>query len=231
MRCPRLADIEAVVFDIDGTLYPSWKFTLIILPFIIRHFSFMTAFAKVRKQLHRNSTVNPEAAESDFFAVQNTLLAQRLGITPQQAGTYITAYIYSGWEKYFAKTPPYQGVAETVLQLKQAGLKIGILSDFPPEQKGNMWGVLPLCDAVLGSEMIGALKPSLVPFRRIAEKLNTPAEKILYVGNSKKYDIAGASAAGMKTAYIRSSVWSLFDKYVNADICFSNYRQFLKYML
>ncbi|MGP1577495.1 MAG: HAD family hydrolase [Treponema sp.] len=231
MKYPHPVNIEAVVFDIDGTLYPSWKFTLMILPFFIRHSSFIIAFAKVRKRLHQISSNNPEKAAADFFAVQNELLAQQLGITAEEAGAFLTAYIYTGWKKYFAKIQPYAGATEAVRQLKQAGLKIGILSDFPPEQKGNVWGILPLCDAAVGSEMIGALKPSRIPFRYIAEQLNTPLEKILYVGNSKKYDIAGAAAAGMKTAYIRPAVFSFLDMYANADIYFSNYRQFLKYMV
>ena len=60
----------------------------------------------------------------------------------------------------FKKVKPYKNVKETFIKLKEAGYKVAILSDFPPEQKGDIWGVLPYCDGVYGAEHIGALKPS-----------------------------------------------------------------------
>ena len=232
MIVSKIRGIEAIAFDIDGTLYPSWKLTLRSVPFFIRHIRFMKAFAKVRSILHEYSSSEPDKALPDFFKVQNELLATHLTVSVQEARTFLEREIYNGWKKKFVRIRPYPFAKEAIIRLKEAGFKIGILSDFPPEQKGSVWGILPLCDVALDSEALGALKPSRIPFLKLAEALNTPCERILYVGNSKAYDVAGASAAGMKTAYIAHPLVSFFKKKPPyADISFSNYRQFLNYVL
>ena len=232
MKCGNGYDLDAVAFDIDGTLYPSWKMTLQCIPFACRYMHFMRAFKKVRRVLHERSAAQPEVPFDDLFGMQQNLLAEQLGIDPDEAGRFIRENIYQGWQPYFARIKPYPYIHETMHKLKAAGLKIGILSDFPPEQKGTLWGLLPLCDTVIGSESTGALKPSHVPFMRLAESLAVPCERILYVGNSETSDIAGAAAVGMKTAYIRHPAAGLLGKKMQkADISFSNYRQFLQIML
>ena len=232
MIVSKIPGIEAIAFDIDGTLYPAWKLTLRAAPFFIRHIRFMKAFGKVRRILHRHSSSEPDKPLPDFFKLQNELLATQLTISAQEAGVFLDREIYKGWKKIFLRIRPYPFAKEAIIRLKEAGFKIGILSDFPPEQKGSVWGILPFCDVALDSEVLGALKPSRIPFLKLAEALNTPCEHILYVGNSKAYDVAGAAAVGMKTAYIANPlVLPLRKKPPYADISFSNYRQFLKYVL
>ena len=232
MIVSKIPNIEAIAFDIDGTLYPAWKLTLRAVPFFIRNIRFMNAFAKVRRILHRYSASEPDKALPDFFNVQNELLAAQLNISTQEAGAFLEREIYTGWKKLFLRIRPYPFAKEAIMRLKETGFKIGMLSDFPPEQKGSVWGMLPLCDAALDSEALGALKPSRIPFLKLAEALNTPCDRILYVGNSKTYDVAGASAVGMKTAYIAHPLTLLLKKKPPyADISFSNYRQFLHYVL
>ncbi|MEL3905922.1 MAG: HAD family hydrolase [Treponema sp.] len=228
----KISGIDAIAFDIDGTLYPSWKFTLRCIPFFFKNIRFMNAFRQVRSLLHKHSTLQPDRALPDFFTVQNELLADHLSISAEEAGAFLKEHIYEGWRKEFERIKPFPFAKEAVMQLKAAGFKIGMLSDFPPEQKGTVWDILPLCDAVIGSESTGALKPSRIPFMRLSEVLETPCERILYVGNSRAYDVAGAAAAGMKTACIESALsYFLRRKHARPDISFSNYRKFLKYVL
>lgn len=235
MISSKIPDIEAIAFDIDGTLYPAWKLTVHILPFLMRNIRFMQAFSKIRRLLHKQSKMNPDTALPDFFALQSTLLAARLNTSPESIKKFLDEEVYTGWQHIFRTIRPYAFAREAIVQLKAAGFKIGILSDFPLEQKGDVWGILPLCDAALNSEATGALKPSHIPFHRLAEALDTPCNRILYVGNSKTYDIAGAAAVGMKTAYIEKPIiarlFPLKKNTIDADISFSNYRQFLQYVL
>ena len=85
---------------------------------------------------------------------------------------------------------------------------------------------------ILGSEEIGALKPSKYPFGIMANALELEPSQILYVGNSVKFDVRGAKNAGMKSAIIASPLKRIFSKKIKeADISFSNYRQFLNIVL
>lgn len=232
MTGSKLSDIDAVAFDIDGTLYPAWAFTVRCIPFFLRHIRFMHAFSAVRRFLHSKSAADPDTPIEHFYEFQNELLAQRLHMPAGTVGAFLHDEIYHGWAKTFLHIRPYPFAKESVALLKSAGLKIGILSDFPPEQKGDVWGILPFCDAAIGSESTGALKPSHIPFKKLAAALQTPCNRILYVGNSRAYDVAGAAAVGMKTACIEPPFVSLLKtKKTRADISFSTYRQFLTYVL
>jgi putative hydrolase of the HAD superfamily len=213
-------DVTVIAFDIDGTLYPEWRLYIRLIPYFFRHFSFFLHYSRVRKILHRTAPL------PDFFEYQSRLLAEELHCTVSEAKDKIRSIIYDGLRPYFKKIKPFRNVAETFDAFKTAGYKIALLSDFPPEQKGDLWGLIPRCDLILGTEQTGALKPSKYPFGIMARILETPLEKILYVGNSVHYDVDGAKAAGMKCAYLLP-LWRriLHTSYSKADVCFSNYRQ------
>jgi putative hydrolase of the HAD superfamily len=62
--------------------------------------------------------------------------------------------------------------------------------------------------------------------------MSLPPEKILYVGNSRSYDVAGANRAGMKTAWIKSPLFPGNGlKKPLPDFSFNNYRQLSGFML
>lgn len=218
--------IQAVAFDIDGTMYPNMGLYLRIAPFFLTHLSFFRRYNKVRKILHRTGPL------PDFFEYQARLFADGTSLTPAEAREQIDEYVYHGLCDYFKKVKSYPHVYETFKAFKDAGLKLAILSDFPPRQKGDIWGTLPLCDVVMGSEECGALKPSVYTFGSLAQELGVPAESILYVGNSVSSDVRGAKAAGMMSAYIMP-LWRriLHKPLAEADICFSDYRQLQKIVL
>lgn len=225
-------DISAVAFDIDGTLYPAWRLNIRILPFVVRHLRFMRAFNRARTEIRLHQGEMPGGKYGGFFDFQTELISKYLKKPPGQVKAFLEKTIYSGWKDMFKSIKPYRFAKEAVIEFKKRGLKIGILSDFIPEQKNDIWGILPYCDAVLGSEEVGALKPSPVPFKALADILGVPCTKILYVGNNVKYDVAGAKAVGMRTACIKNRFLSfLSKKAVKPDIYFSNYRQLLKFML
>lgn len=46
-------ELEAVAFDIDGTIYPEWKFHLLLIPFILKNLHFMKSFGKVRRDIRQ----------------------------------------------------------------------------------------------------------------------------------------------------------------------------------
>ena len=66
MVASKIPGIEAIAFDIDGTLYPAWKLTLRAVPFFICHIRFMNAFRKVRRILHEYSSSDPDKVLPDF---------------------------------------------------------------------------------------------------------------------------------------------------------------------
>lgn len=213
-----LSNIKAVAFDIDGTLYRAWKLNFRMCLYFIPHSIFFLKYGLVRNAIRKISPIE------NFKEVQADLMAKKLHCSREEAQERLDKVVYRGLEKFFKKIKPCKGSIEFIHRLKDAGYKIGILSDFPPEQKGNIWGIKDLCDVVIGSEDAGALKPDTVPFEALVKGLNLPAEQILFVGNSHKYDVIGSKKVGMKAAWILTPWEKLRGKTSqDADITFCHY--------
>lgn len=217
-----------MAFDIDGTLYPGWRLALRVMPFMIRNARLMRAFRAVRQELRREQRTALIPFE-DFFFAQATRIAPRVGLSAEEVRAFLDTALYRGWRRHFLHIKPFPHVLSSVLELRRHGLKIALLSDFPPSQKGCLWGVRALCDVTLGTEEIGSLKPSPRAFYALAQRLNLRCEEILYVGNSV-HDVEGAHTAGMRIACVRRPFTSLRVRR-SADWLFSDYRTLCAYVI
>ena len=227
-----IKDIDAIAFDIDGTLYPNWALWRRLGPFLYSNACFLIRFGKVREEIRIWQETHPGESHRDFFAWQASLMAPYLDVSGEEAQKLIDEKIYEGWKPIFSRVRPFPHLDETFSAMKKAGLKIGLLSDFRPDQKGDIWGLASQCDVIIGSEESGALKPSPVPFKALAAALGVKCERILYVGNSVRSDVEGASAVGMKTACIINPIASFLGFTARgADISFASYRQLTRIVL
>ncbi|MDR2730143.1 MAG: HAD hydrolase-like protein [Treponema sp.] len=230
-------DIEGVAFDLDGTLYPNFKLYKKIIPVLLKELPLMIAFGKARNIIREEQGTSPNYPLEDFYTYQAEFTAKILKLKQYHVKEKIDRIIYTGWEPLFKNIKLFTNAAETLYALKEAGYKTGLLSDFPAEKKLENLGIAGggdsnLWDAVLCSEHYGVLKPHPLPFNELARAMALPAGKILYVGNNRSYDVAGAHIAGMKTAWIKSP----FSRGKGCNqpppgFCFSNYRQLYDYML
>jgi putative hydrolase of the HAD superfamily len=235
-----LQGLSAVAFDLDGTLYPNFRFYRRLLPFLFKHGRLLAAFGRARNIIRREQKQNPLSSLPDFYAYQAQLTLNLLKIKNTTVNSMIETIdklIYRGWEAYFKEIKMYSGVLEFLAELRKAGFKLGMLSDFPPLVKLDNMGIGEFWDVVLCSESTGAIKPAAKPFVELAKALGFPPEQILYVGNSYRYDVIGAMQAGMKTAWIVSRFFckksspSVSEGKPGADFYFHDYRQLRDFVL
>lgn len=216
-----MLDFDAIAFDLDGTLYPNRRFYLRLVPFIVREHRLLRAMGKARDALRA------AAHEGRFYDLQARIMAEILDDDPETVKAKTERLIYRGWEPLFRRIKLFNGVRETLSDFKAAGLKLGLLSDFPPETKLEYLGLSDPWDAVLCSERTGRLKPDPLSFRELARELGVDCPRVLYVGNSVSYDVVGAKNAGMKSALIAP----YGRKNSGADFVFSDYRQLRRFVL
>ena len=94
-----------------------------------------------------------------------------------------------------------------------------------------------LVDYVACSEQSGYLKPHPAPFRMVCSQLQVEPSEVLYVGDSCKKDMVGASRVVMRTALIDPSAKSekrragRYRTCPQADTIFSDYREFREHVL
>ena len=96
---------------------------------------------------------------------------------------------------------PFSYVVPLFRELKKREIKIAVLTDLTAHiqhRKLKKLGIAQYIDVLVTSEEAGTEKPDLKMFKLVKEKLNMESEELLMIGDSKKKDIEGAEAAGIK---------------------------------
>ena len=115
------------------------------------------------------------------------------------------------FEQYFRikqrlldEVPPKPGAHDALKALREAGLRLGILTNGPSDmQRGKLerLGYFPLVDEVGISAEIGAAKPDSAAYDAVVEMMRIPREQLVMVGDNWEWDIAGALDAGLAAAF------------------------------
>lgn len=207
--------IDAVGFDMDGTMYSHALMSRLSLPLALRHPRLVFHFSRVRRVVHRLDRID------SLRGTQARLLANRLGIDAARAEALIERVIYREWMDLLSQIRPFPHVRAALERLRGMGLRLGLMSDYPVDRKLGFLGLQGLWDASFCSEETGYLKPHPRPFLRLARELGVDPARMLYVGDSVSFDVKGAAGVGMRTALIgrRSPA---------ADICFHSYARFVE---
>lgn len=207
--------IKAVAFDLDGTLYPNYKFYFHSIPFFLTHPRLVSHFRKIRATIR---TIRPIR---NFRRLQAELLAISLRVSVDTAAELIERDIYGKWEAVFSRVTAFPGVQQLLARLQGRGVKLAVISDLPVERKLKFLKLDGYFDCAFSAEETGYLKPNPEPFLALTERLGLAPNYILYVGNNYKYDILGAKEVGMRSAHLTGK--RVADS--RADLTFSSYGQ------
>ncbi len=215
------SQLKAVLFDVDGTLYPQSFFIRTSLQFFLHHPRLSAAFRHLRRDVRAIGGVE------DLHLAQTSLAAGYMRIPAEQAQELLDKHIYGTYMDMLAKAEPYPQVGPLLADLKKEGIKLGVISDYPLGKKLSALGFDQYWDVAISADDMGHLKPEPDAFLLAAEKLEILPENIIYVGNEYKYDIIGAKRAGMKTAHLAQR--AVPDSV--ADITFSDFDDLRSYIL
>jgi phosphoglycolate phosphatase len=183
--------IEAVLFDLDGTLVDTVG-------------DLHAALTEVTRQIGLRSLSEDEVRERIGAGVR-ALVEQALLLAARRAPTlaeldaatehFMTAYTrcngqYAGL---------YVGVAVTLARLRAMGLRIGLVSNKPWRfipQLLQCCGVYEFFDVIVAGDTLPRMKPDPEPLLHACRLIGTLPERALMVGDSS-VDIAAARAAGL----------------------------------
>ena len=215
------SQLKAVLFDVDGTLYPQSFFIRTSLRFFLQHPRLSIAFRHLRHDVRAIGGVE------DLHLAQVSLAAGYMRIPAEQAEELLNTHIYGTYMNMLSKAKPYPKVEPLLADLKKAGLKLGVITDYPVGAKVSALGFDRYWDVTISADTMGHLKPEPDAFLLAAEEMKISPEQIIYVGNEYKYDIIGAKKAGMKTAHLAQK--AVPDSV--ADITFSDFDDLRSYIL
>jgi HAD superfamily hydrolase (TIGR01549 family) len=206
--------LRGVLFDMDGTLYRQgllrglMGLELARLPFELHSFRaaaralrILRTFRTVREELRHE----PDGGES-LSRLQYDRAGMRAGVPSVEVERLVAEWMYRRPLKYLAYCK-HRGVDEFLAQLSQRGVRIGIFSDYPVQDKLDAMGLTKFVSLMLCATdaEINALKPHPRGFQRACELWGLKPTEVLYVGDRVDVDAGGAAAAGMPCALFARS--------------------------
>jgi putative hydrolase of the HAD superfamily len=204
-------DIDAVLFDLDGTL-------------LDRRQSFerfvrdqRARFAHSLEAVHADAYVQScIELDADGYAPRDELftgVVARFGVSSDLADTLLTDY-RAGFP---AACVLFADVRPTLAVLRAAGLKLGLITNGSVRMQSRKLECLSLAaqfDVTLISAAEGISKPQPAIFHRALERLDVDSARSVFVGDHPDVDVAGGRAAGMRTIWRRDPAVS---RLVEAD--------------
>jgi putative hydrolase of the HAD superfamily len=201
--------IQAVLFDLDNTLTHRDQSVQAYSRHLVKHYqhniqanALDTLIAIVRRidnggYPQAEQLTHPSIAASVAYALQQELTWQQLPELDE-----LTEFWFSHFGDFAVAM---QGAERLLQQLKQAGFKLGIISNGGHKTRLNILqglGFLDYFDVVHSSELVGIRKPQSEIFIHTAAELAVLPEQCLFVGDHPINDIQGAQSAGMKAILI-----------------------------
>lgn len=186
--------IRAIIFDLDGTLYPMVKqFKPLFAIFSIPHPLRLPGYMKLRENFRGESRDSGETIMGEI----NRQIEEKFKIPSGEK--WQENQFYPAFFKTLSLLPKRPEINTLIKDLKKKGYRLVVLSDFgkvPERLKVLSIDTAPF-ELLLSSEELGGFKPNRCPFEKCLEKLNLPAESVLMVGDRDDTDGEGAEKMGM----------------------------------
>ena len=202
LECEKyFSDVDAVIFDLDDTLYSEKDYVR------SGYIAVSRKFPEVENMAEKLwSAFEQKLPAIDFVLEKEGLLS---------AGSKAEAL-----EAYRFQTPEislYPGVRELLIRLKETK-KLGLITDGRPEgqrAKIEALDIADLFDSIVVTDELGGAefrKPCTRAFEITKERLGVSFEKMIYVGDNAKKDFIAPEKLGMQSCHFQNPDGLYFGK-------------------
>jgi 2-haloacid dehalogenase len=156
-----------------------------------------------QKQLEYSFRLTAMGQYEDFRWVT----ARALDFTLASLGARVPADEAGRLVRLYDHLPPFPDAAPALRELADRGYELAVFSNGNPAMIGNCLASSGLGDFFakrVSTDEVRVFKPSPAAYRHAAKRLAVPAGQVRLV-TSNAFDCVGASAAGMRTAWVNRS--------------------------
>lgn len=208
--------LRAVVLDVDGTLYDQRRLRgrmalrlashFLFRPWTLKDLYILYRFRKMREAI-------AEAPHSDVDTLQYAVVAERLGCSAGKVRSVVDKWIYRE-PLPFLMDCKYPGADDFIEQLREKGIGVAFLSDYPVVEKLQAMGIRSERSYCATDPSIDRLKPSPKGLSVIIDEFGIDARHCLMIGDRYERDGRSAEALGMPYLLIGKGERSFFPRLV-----------------
>ncbi|AXK40052.1 phosphoglycolate phosphatase [Crenobacter cavernae] len=207
-----LSSIEALAFDLDGTLVDSLPDLAAAANAMREHFGLAQLSAE---------RVASHVGDGLAKLVHRTLTDEKDGVAEVSQWEAGLAFFARYYREHLADlTRPYEGVAEALQLLRAKRLPLAVVTNKPAAFAVPLLEQLGLAEhfsLILGGDSLPEKKPSALPLVHTAEVFGVAPEKLAMVGDSIN-DVLSARAAGCPVVAVSYGYGSLADGDADATV-------------
>lgn len=186
--------LKAVVFDMDDTLYGEKEYV-------------RSGYRQIAKALPQLQNVEEKLWK--FFEEKKAAIDELLkteGVDSEE----IKQECVRTYRFQYPEIHLYEGVKEMIQELKDRGIKIGLITDGRPEgqrAKIDALGLETLVDEIIVTDELGGVefrKPNPLAFETMKEKLDVEYSEMCYVGDNINKDFIAPQKLGMRSIWFKN---------------------------
>jgi len=190
---------KGVIFDLDGTLLDT-----------IEDITYTLNLVLARRGYRQYSEAECKMMVGDGMEVLVKRAVPEIADDDEAIKDLIQEYRQEYAVTYKQNSRPYPGIVEVLARLKEAGLKLAVLSNKSHEFTVRMTReLLPFeFDVILGARPGTPVKPDPAPLHQVLQELGLKPSEVVYVGDTC-VDMETARAAGIMAA---GALWGFRDE-------------------
>jgi len=204
-----MADLSAVLFDIDDTLFSTTVFASKARHAAVQAMVRMGLKATEEEVFRELQEVLREFGSNYAHHYQKLLMRLPRDVLGDLNPALVeSAGVVAYHDTKFGGLEPFPDVLPLLGKLREAGIQTGIITHgwtIKQAEKLIRLGVLPLVDpkAVFISDQVGISKPNPKLYQAALADLEMQPAEVMYVGDSPEHDIRPPSGLGMITVWAR----------------------------
>ncbi|AFY95661.1 HAD family hydrolase [Chamaesiphon minutus] len=196
-----MTKLQAIIFDLDDTLYSERDY-------VLSGFQAVADWAAINLGIEAVKGY-ATLANLYFEGVRNNTFDRWLTLHAIDRSDLVPTLL-DVYRQHIPKIEPFPEIVE-ILKTLAGSYQIGLVSDGYLAVQQRKWTALGLdafFDAVVFSDSLGRenWKPSTAPFKLVLEQLNILPEFSVYIGDNPRKDFLGARQLGMQTIWFKRAM-------------------------